>query len=383
MIWKRLSRHWDSILLVVLCASVLVGVLYWPTEDDPAIFTVPDGSPTRILTFVKKLENHKVDFRDQKHFDDYIQKVNRAFIEAADKILAQNPEDRYVAAAIEIKLGAMTMLAAHKVGNAPKEALELVQKLRTDKRRVVAKIAEEFWTPIRIHNISSMSFKEQSALVDEVVEAVDKSNFEQRPVTNATTLGSVLVKNGSPEDAAELYDVLAQAAANHRNPNLRPQSLRFEGMARFLRLPGNKMELEGKLLSGEQLDWESYRGKVVLVDYWATWCKPCLMELPNVKENYKKYHDKGFEVVAVNLDDSRSTLERFVKNERIPWPQLFDATRGTGWNHPMVLHYAISSVPMAILVGKDGKVVSTQAQGPELSKLLKKLLDSPAAPGKS
>jgi thiol-disulfide isomerase/thioredoxin len=90
------------------------------------------------------------------------------------------------------------------------------------------------------------------------------------------------------------------------------------------------------MLDGSQLDWKSYRGKVVLVDFWATWCGPCRAEVPNVMKMYRDYHDKGFEVLGISLDDRREQAESYIKQEEIPWPTMFsDKSSERGWRHPM------------------------------------------------
>jgi thiol-disulfide isomerase/thioredoxin len=148
----------------------------------------------------------------------------------------------------------------------------------------------------------------------------------------------------------------------------------MEGSIRRLELPGKTMEITGTQVDGSPFDWSKYRGKVVLVDFWATWCGPCLGELPNVKKNYELYHDKGFDVVGISLDDNRQKLEDFLVKEQSPWANIFE---GGGWETPMAVYYGINSIPRAILVDKEGKVVSMNARGGELDKLLAELLGPP------
>jgi thiol-disulfide isomerase/thioredoxin len=151
----------------------------------------------------------------------------------------------------------------------------------------------------------------------------------------------------------------------------------LEGVVR--RLPGNKMELEGTLLHGGTLDWDSYRGKVVLVDFFASWCGPCREEVPNVLENYRAYHDKGFEVVGVSIDDERGAAEGYVKQAGINFPVLFsDDPEATGWDHPIGRKYGVMALPRVILVDQQGVIVSTMARGSNLRALLQELLGEPS-----
>jgi len=124
-------------------------------------------------------------------------------------------------------------------------------------------------------------------------------------------------------------------------------------------------------LDGKAIDLAQYVGKKpVLIEFWATWCPPCMEELPNVRDNYDRYHDKGFDVVGISLDRTKQDLEEFLTKEKLPWVTLYEE----GGRHPAVEFYAIESIPTVILVDKEGKVVSLNARGDELGELLAKLL---------
>jgi len=126
-----------------------------------------------------------------------------------------------------------------------------------------------------------------------------------------------------------------------------------QAQLRKLDLIGKPLDLKFTDLGGKDVSLKNYAGKVVLVDFWATWCGPCRAALPEVKEIYAKYHAKGFEIVGISFDKDKDTLAKFVADENMDWPQYFD---GLGWENKIGQNYEISSIPTVWLVDKKGSL---------------------------
>lgn len=149
----------------------------------------------------------------------------------------------------------------------------------------------------------------------------------------------------------------------------------FTGTLRRLDLVGSPMLLTGKSFDGANFNLDTYRGKVVLVDYWATWCGPCVAEYPQIRSLWEKYHTQGFEVVGVSMDADRESLANYLREKSVPWVVLNDEQQGG--KHPSTEYYSIQTVPAMFLIGRDGKVISTQVEVPKLEPLLQKALQQP------
>lgn len=132
------------------------------------------------------------------------------------------------------------------------------------------------------------------------------------------------------------------------------------------------LDLKFTAVDGREVDVSKLQGKVVLIDFWATWCGPCVAELPNVIKAYKELHPKGFEIVGISLDSDKAELEAFVKEKGMEWPQYFD---GKGWQNEISSRYGINSIPAMWLVDKKGMVVSTNARGGLEEKVAKLLAE--------
>lgn len=138
-------------------------------------------------------------------------------------------------------------------------------------------------------------------------------------------------------------------------------SLKWVGQS-LADFPSGAADLGGKLIS-----LADYRGKVVLLDFWAVWCGPCVGEIPDIKKVYEKYHDKGFEVIGVSFDEDDAMLREFLKEKDIPWQNIMD---NEGFRGRFAKQYGIRGIPSPFLIDRHGKVISVNARGRVLDELV-------------
>ena len=222
-------------------------------------------------------------------------------------------------------------------------------------------------------------WRKTEAMLDEIA---DKS-----PDFGRTSLERRLVKLMGAFDPAAADSRLRSLAANTAFPSgLREMAASELSAGETMRHP---LEMRFIAADGREVDLAKLRGKVVLIDFWATWCGPCVGEIPNVKKVYAAYHARGFEVVGIALENgrlapndapaqtatklaaARKILTDFTAKNEMAWPQYFD---GKYWKNDISTRYAINSIPAMFLLDQDGRVVSTNARGEALEREVKRLL---------
>ena len=142
-----------------------------------------------------------------------------------------------------------------------------------------------------------------------------------------------------------------------------------------LRIGGDPIPFEFTDLNGDRVSLASLKGKVVLIDFWATWCRPCIAEMPNVIKLHKEYNDRGFEIVGISLDRDKAALERYIQQNNMDWPQQFD---GKGWGNEIAAKYKVRSIPATYLIDREGKIRYRSIKGAQLEKAVAELINEKA-----
>jgi thiol-disulfide isomerase/thioredoxin len=351
-----------------------------PLEVPP----LPDGTPEQLLQFVADLKTAKIKPKTQEELVGYVNAVCARGLEAADRIMARLPAD--APAAIEagrLKLDSLLTLADFQQdGKAARDAEGFARSLaegptpalaRLGRRTLILMAAQKAFAAKDFDTIPDIV----SSTADLLAADPDDTETAQLAVSLAKATESI-ESAGRPAPAIAAYETFARQLEKSTVAKSQQLAGIMAGTARRLALPGRPMQVEGTRLDGTAFDPATLKGKVVLVDFWATWCGPCVAEIPNIREAYEKYHDLGFEVLAISLDDSRVDLDAFLAERKVPWPILFS---GRGFEDPVARFYGINGIPQLILIGRDGNVIDLEARGGRLGTLLAGLFPADATPG--
>ncbi len=314
--WK-LTRAAAAVTVIGGCFSVLPVVHAEDTqkpvvkdeqekaEDKADIYTLPENATTdQLVEAIKALKAFRPTTRDE--YINHMTKAPEVLSSAAQQILKLEKDPQSEAA----RFASGVLLQ------------QQVRQLRTATPEVKA----EIFAKVKEHISNSQKTGEELSLAMNVAMGLEYGNARDLAGKAYAEFGELLTKSKDSE-VAEKAQILI-------------------GAGRRMNLVGQPLQLKGTDLKGEPFNIENLKGKVVLVDFWATWCGPCLAEYPNILKNFEAYHDKGFEVVGVSLDADRDALEKYVDEKQVPWTTLHE--KEAQGRHPAANYYGILGIPAVI-----------------------------------
>lgn len=297
-------------------------------------YAVPDATEVAVLVdFVKLLK--KLDPDEEKTQEEFDQKAAAAIRRACERILELDKNDQ--SQHRRFAHGELLSLALS----------ELAEQPNPDKD-TTAQIAKQ---------------------IREFFQASGRTKDE---ADQATSLAGQFEEIATTADAKSLYQSLGELFAKNAEENVAQRGLFLLGAARRMGIEGQPFELTGTDLDGNSFELQSLKGKIVLVEFWASWCEHCLADFPRLKRDYQRFRSRGFEIVGISADDDLDDLKSCLKKQRLPWRILHDEKAGS--EHPAVIHYGIGEFPTSFLIDREGRVVATDLRGRDLTAKLSELL---------
>jgi peroxiredoxin len=213
---------------------------------------------------------------------------------------------------------------------------------------------------------------QQKVLDDLAVVAKDHAEDEEV----LATLG--VMTNLGPASEEMSKKVVAVIRTNLKGPGAKGLLAQIEGEQEQKAMVGKPLVIEGRTSTDGKFSSAEYKGKVVLLDFWATWCGPCIAELPNVKKAYADFHDQGFEIVGLSCDSGDDVLNKFTKDKEMPWVQLRETSQSARDNwHPLAKKYHVDGIPQMFLIDREGVLRYVDAREDLAKKVAKLIAETP------
>jgi thiol-disulfide isomerase/thioredoxin len=307
--------------------------------------------------------------------NDHLQQAADSIVAVAkERVAAAKTDDEAIQRA---RLSDQALSIIGKLGDfdTTPQSDELLAAYRAGGHPVIVDAVVQLRLANEIRSWEEMNATQHAAALNRFVSDVKKTRLTRGQAEMLVRIANMLGDTDDSKLIAKAIGEFIPLARESKDAEIKRMVPIYEGTQRRLSLVGKPIEIEGTLLGGSKINWESYRGKVVLVDFFASFCDPCRAEVPNILDNYRAYHDKGFDVIGVNLDTNPKMCQLYIDQTGFKFPTIFgDATNAAGWDLPLARKYGITRIPRVILVDQKGNVVSTMARGERLGELLAQLL---------
>ena len=226
----------------------------------------------------------------------------------------------------------------------------------------------------RIREAGALLFSDQP---QPALERLDElmADYPDQPERYGRERAHALVLLGRLKEARDFMDHVESQMLAAGKDRLVPRMQRQFAPLRMVGRPLKAFQVARHNAPG-QIDTAQLKGQVVLIDFWATWCRPCLAELPYLQDAHRKFAKQGFQIVSISLDDKQQTLDEFISREKMDWLHHYD---GKKWKNELAVLFDVHSIPMNLLVDRQGIVQAANLRGNAVARRVRELLKTPAA----
>ena len=350
------------------------------------IFVVPEGKTAEELfqyvqeTRIKGMKAVLTPQSTDADFDAFMNKFFPFALKVMDKIIVQQPSDALLEEAYGTKLIVTAMIWQDDPAYEKNfmEVLETIRKLNKFPDLVAQGNAVLTSAKIKkLHDagIDKIKPEEVVALKDEV-KALLTADLKPPYASLVLEMCALASEVGAAKNDKEFAPKIEQELFKLFNDSQDEQIQQIaELLPKMVRTNiGKEASLEGLLLDGKKFDWKSYRGKVVLLNFWAVEAPVCVEQYPSLVALYDKFKDKGFDIVLVALDEEPEATAKFVAENKTPWAVLSETQTMKAEQPSIFENYNIEMIPKAFVIDKEGRIAAVDPTPEELEKLLGKLL---------
>jgi thiol-disulfide isomerase/thioredoxin len=384
MLAIREWRHW---LVALLVSGCVLGTWTAVTtaKDEPAAAEEESDKPKRnpfvpraglsadeLFEYIDRMMEAPRSVQSQEEY-------GPAMVICAERLMEKNAGETMRAYATYVKLQALHKVAQYDNQEYQEKLVKFAKECEADKDKQVAKAAKFYLLENEVVTFQEKKPETYGKLLDEMydmLKPLDGEALDARYLRVASFLTRVINELPEEDRVAKEYKRFGELFSKSEFRELSKYGKRIaKGVpGKADNLVGKPMPLDGMTHDDKKFTIEQYRGKVVLVDFWATWCGPCRAAMPALIELYDELHEEGFEVVGVSLDQDKDALINYIDENEIEWPNIFDADDSDSERKALAERYSVNAIPTTFLLDQQGKVVAKNLHGEKLKAKIEELL---------